>query len=217
MGNLEISWQWKTATPFHIGSGFSRAGFVDRAVRQENGFAVIPSSAVKGAIRGAAEQLCRWLGVRETESDTESIPRIPVVRRIFAPNEQRSFYRFCGCRSSQAVTAYPFSSTKIDRETRSAQDNSLRTIEMLPSGVMFEGRIQMLAGEWGNPDSTDYQDALFLAAALAATESIGGKKGTGLGLVECQQIKIGALPGRDLLTKPDTMTKLRKLIAEGSR
>ena len=176
MENIAITWRWETSRPFHIGSGFSRAGFVDRTVRLEDGYAVLPSDAVKGAIRGSAEQMARWLGSKVKESDTESIPRIPVLRNIFAPDEERMFYRFCGCRSRERIDAYTFSSTKINSDTRFAEDNTLRTIEILPKGVVFEGRIELLAGDWRNPTSPEYQHVLYLAAALAATESIGGKR-----------------------------------------
>src|SRR5271157_3886157 len=140
MSDLLVTWNWNVSTPLHIGSGFSRAGFVDRCVRLEGDRAVIPSEAVKGAIRGAAEQLARWLGSQVTENEADSIPRIPVLQRLFAPDEHKSLYRFCGCVSANAVSAFSVSSTKINSETRSAEDNTLRTIEMLPRGMRFDGR-----------------------------------------------------------------------------
>lgn len=98
--DLDISWKWEVVAPLHIGSGFSRAGFVDRRVRLEGGRAVIPSEAVKGSVRGAAEQLARWMGAVIKENDEESFPRLPVLKRIFAPDESRAYYRFCACVSS---------------------------------------------------------------------------------------------------------------------
>jgi len=212
MGNMELRWIWKTVTPSHIGGGYSRAGFADRTVRLEGGHAVLPSEAVKGAIRGSAEQLARWLGAKEEENEMESIPRITVLQRIFAPDETERYYRFCGCRSERPVTAYTYSSTKINPETRSAADNTLRTIEMIPGGLEFAGRIQLLAGDWNDSGSADYRDAVFLAAAVAATEGIGGKKGSGLGRLACVKLEIGNACATPVLTKADIFQTLETVL-----
>ena len=213
MSDLEITWKWDVTAPLHIGSGFSRAGFADRLVRiEEDGHAVIPSDAVKGAIRGSAEQLARWLGSKQKEIEDASLPVIPVLKRIFAPSETSSFYRFPGCVSEEPVKAYTFASTKIDPDSRTALDNTLRTIELLPGGVTFSGKVQLLAGEWTDETNRDYKDLLFLLAAIASTTGIGGKKGSGVGKLKCRDLSAGGTPYSGLLTKVETIQTLRTLV-----
>lgn len=217
MTDMEITWKWMVTAPLHIGTGFSRAGFADRCVRMEKGHAVIPSSAVKGAVRGAGEQLARWLGATERETEEASLPRIPVLRRIFAPSEDRRFYRFRGCISEQQLRPYTLTSTKIKPETRVADDNTLRTIEFLPSGATFRGSVQLLAGEWNDDAKCDSKDLLFLLAAIASTEGIGGKKGSGVGRLQCLDLRAGGQPYADVLTRLEAIQTLRKLVKEGCK
>jgi CRISPR/Cas system CSM-associated protein Csm3 (group 7 of RAMP superfamily) len=217
MTDMEITWKWKVTAPLHIGNGFSRAGFVDRCVRVEKEHAVIPSEAVKGAIRGAGEQLARWLGATVKETEDASFPRIPVLRRIFAPSEDRRFYRFRGCISEQPVKPYTLTSTKIDPGTRVALDNTLRTIELLPRGATFLGRVQLLAGEWDDSAKCDSKDLLFLLVAIVSTEGIGGKKGSGLGRLQCLDLCANGKPYADILTKLEVMQSLRELVKEGCK
>ena len=217
MMDMEITWKWKVTAPLHIGSGLSRAGFADRCVRVEKGHAVIPSEAVKGAFRGTSEQLARWLGATEKETEEASLPKIPVLRRIFAPTEDRRFYRFRGCISEEKVKAYTLTSTKIDPRTRVALDNTLRTIELLPRGATFPGRIQLLAGEWDDNAKCDSQDLLFLLAAIASTEGIGGKKGSGLGRLQCLDLYANGQRYKDVLAKLEVIQSLRKLVKEGCK
>ena len=215
MNDLEITWKWEVTAPLHIGNGFSRAGFADRLVRiDKKGHAVIPSDAVKGAIRGSAEQLARWLGLQEEEKEETSYPKLPVLRRIFAPTETSSFYRFPGCVSEQAVAAYTFTSTKIHPTNRSAEDNTLRTIELLPSGMTFAGKVQLLAGDWSDVSKPDHKDLCFLLVAISSTAGIGGKKGNGLGKLQCKELRVNGVSYSDLLTKLETIQLLRKLVVE---
>jgi len=217
MCNQVLSWTWTTAGPLHIGNGFSRAGFVDRAVRLDPaGHAICPGSAVKGAIRGSAEQLVRWLLASSghplpEESDRESFPRSEVVRRIFAPGDRGPLYRFTGCRSMLPCRPQTYSSTRIDLSSGSAMDQTLRTIEFLPKGIVFEGRIELSGGDWSHDnDSSDGKDALFLAAAIAATERIGGKKGLGTGRVLCGNIAVTGRPLTEELTSGTIFSLLRQ-------
>ena len=80
---------------------------------------------------------------------------------------------------------------------------------------MFEGRIELLAGDWRNPTSPEYQHVLYLAAALAATESIGGKKGTGLGRLQCRDVKIGNILAEPLLIDAGIFEQLKAIVAGG--
>ena len=214
MNDSVITWTWKVSTPLHNGSGFSRAVFVDSCVQLSNRRAVLRKEAVKGAIRGTAEQLARWRGCTEIEADDASVPCIPVLKRIFAPDEKQRFYRFCGCVSTQEVIPYTVSSTKINPENRVAEKNTLRTIELVPEGTQFHGKIQLLAGRWDDTHSTDHKDLLFLLTALVSTEGIGGKKGTGFGRLECSEFKVNGTFYRDILATKETICILDELAKE---
>src|ERR1039458_4207656 len=105
MAAFQLTATWSFRSQFHIGTGLSGGG-ADRAVRKRTilrdddepdestsavvrGPRTIPEvsgDAIKGAIRGSAERMVRWLiHPRELpEQEDNSWPRHPALRRIFA-------------------------------------------------------------------------------------------------------------------------------------
>src|ERR1039458_4197280 len=84
MKDIEVKFHWKFAGPLHVGVGLSAAGYADRLVRLLNGMPQIPGEAVKGAIRGSAERIARWLeGIEGAEAEDNSAPRNRVLQRLF--------------------------------------------------------------------------------------------------------------------------------------
>lgn len=190
MANMIITCVWKMTGPLHIGSGLSRAGDIDQMIRTDgNGKAVIPGDAIKGAVRQSSELLLRWLLHPQNLSYNfrDSFPDLPAIHRIFSPNEKGPFYRF-STPKLEYTNIMPISSTAIKRPENVAMDNSLRKIENVTPEAKVTIKIEGENGCWNDPKSNDYNDMLFLASAVAATESIGGNKGTGLGKIKITEL-----------------------------
>lgn len=190
MANMIITCVWTMTGPLHIGSGLSRAGDIDQMVRTDgNGRAVIPGDAIKGAVRQSSELLLRWLLHPQNlpYNDRDSFPDHPVIHRIFSPNEKGPFYRFCTPKLEYTNTM-PISSTAIKRPENVAMDNSLRKIENVTPEANVSIKIEGENGFWNESTSYDYNDMLFLASAIVATEGIGGNKGTGLGKIKITKL-----------------------------
>ena len=86
MPGLTIDFHWQLQDFLHIGTGMSRAGYADRTIRVDSEGAVfLNGGAVKGAIRGSAERIARWLYPNiPAEREDESMPKHPMLRRVFA-------------------------------------------------------------------------------------------------------------------------------------
>jgi CRISPR/Cas system CSM-associated protein Csm3 (group 7 of RAMP superfamily) len=217
MTPVTITFTWKVDAPLHVGTGISRAGGADRTIRRRGEEAILPGDAVKGALRGAAEQIESWLLGEDKIADTGNVPTNHVLRRIFAgrhsPGEEPILFRFKPASSSQAkhdVSRLSF--TRID-ESGVAEDNTLRVIEAANRGVEFKIEIQCFAP--GEPASID-DDLLFLGACILATEAVAGKKALGWGHVECSE---PACQGRHIdfaeLAKPEGIARLRRHLRAG--
>jgi CRISPR/Cas system CSM-associated protein Csm3 (group 7 of RAMP superfamily) len=183
--SLDLKCFWKLEGPLHAGTGLSRRGYADRLIRRDfNDRPFIPGDAVKGAIRMSAERLLRWL-VRDArpELSDKSLPTHPVMERIFRPTDTGVFYHFGPARfrsEDEPRDSFLISTTALDAGTRIARDETLRTIEASSRSDEFEVVITAEGGDW-SPQSQDLRDGQFLAAALLATDCIGGKRGTGYG------------------------------------
>lgn len=66
---------------------------------------------------------------------------------------------------------------RIDRKTRTTEDNSLFNYEFLNKGLIFEGKIEI-------DDSIKEEDLKFILASLEHVDFIGGLKSRGLGKVK---------------------------------
>jgi CRISPR/Cas system CSM-associated protein Csm3 (group 7 of RAMP superfamily) len=191
MPRTEIEWTWVTESPLHCGSGLSRPGYADRLVQRDAQGVVIPGDAVKGALRLSAEQVLAWLGKpQEDRYEGNAEPRANLLRALFG-GSGRHHYR--AARSESNVPVFRVPATAIDRSTGRARDDTLRTIEVVAGGAELSTSCTLWlegSAEWRNAAVT-----LFLAA-LAATESIGGKAGIGWGRLRVKGLKLDgkALP-----------------------
>lgn len=206
MSRFQLTATWAFASPFHIGTGLSGSG-ADRTVRAHRryrdgrdpddrtpeGGIVIPEisgDAFKGAVRGSAERMVRWLvhprGLEEGTDD--SWPRHPALRRIFAwqalgtPGEAPpAAYRFSTPSYLGGGTAGSVASTAIHPERGVAAEKTLRVMEQWSADAYFGLTIDGRGGRWQEADSRDYLDLTLLVAALVAASQAGGKKGNGMG------------------------------------
>src|ERR1035441_1524932 len=72
---VKVTFTWKIRGSLHIGTGMSRLGDVDRIIRLDRqGEPAIEGEQLKGAIRGSAERLIRWLGAA-SEPECDSYPQ----------------------------------------------------------------------------------------------------------------------------------------------
>jgi CRISPR/Cas system CSM-associated protein Csm3 (group 7 of RAMP superfamily) len=205
MNSVELNFHWTFTGPLHMGTGLSAAGYADRLVRLVNGVPQIPGEAVKGAIRGSAERIARWLeGIEELEAEDNSAPRNRVLQRLFASGEKAAFYRFQGANFTGGGTKTRVSATAIG-ENGVALDETLRTVEVWSRGADFEVVIRGYQGSWDDEQTDDWRDLLFLKAAIMATEGLGGKKGIGYGQLACC-----GLSGCEILSRTETIRMLRE-------
>ena len=87
MPEINVSWEWESISPLHVGSGLSRPGVADNLVQRDpEGNAVIHGEAVKGALRMGAEQIVAWMGVSQDhhyDSQGTAEPRLWPLARLF--------------------------------------------------------------------------------------------------------------------------------------
>jgi len=179
MPEIVISWAWKLESPLHCGSGISQAGFADRLIqRDEHGWPIIPGDAVKGALRLSAEQIFAWLGNQQERIAYGEVaePTHPLLARLFGGS---ACARFEAARPQVDAATMRLPGTRINRTTGRADDNTLRTIEVLAPGVLLTTRCRL----WPQSDEEGKLLGSFLLACVAATESIGGRAGAGWGRV----------------------------------
>jgi CRISPR/Cas system CSM-associated protein Csm3 (group 7 of RAMP superfamily) len=215
--DLIIKWTWEVTAPLHVGSGLSRPGLADRLIRlTAKGEPFIPGDAVKGAIRGAAERLVRWLHPSlPPEAEDHSRPVSPVLQRIFSPEPKGPIYRFHRadyCPGSG--NAFVIASTAVDPRSGVAKEGTLRSMQAWGRGARFRGCIEGYGGQWHKPDSEDYRDLLVLLAALLLTEDIGGRRSAGFGQLRllCWESNI---PGLNLaeVWRPETVEQIRSWLS----
>jgi len=222
--NFELTAKWYIAAPLHVGTGLSRASIADRTVRLIRDpvtgemIPVVPGDAVKGAVRGSAERLVRWLAPDlADEEEDHSLPVAPALRRIFRSAPGAPFYRLYPATYIKGGKAFTRTSTAIERGTGVAKGETLRTTQAWAQGSEFSIRIAGRGGKWDQVDSPERRDLGLLVAALVAVDLLGGKKGTGHGVCKISGLVIepaGLLPD---FTSGQQMTELRQLLLrEGS-
>ena len=192
MTPFEITARWTVPTPLHLGTGLSHAGVADRTIRRDAaGLPIIPGDAVKGAIRSLAERAVRWLGPdTRPESEDDSRPTHPALRRIFSPAHYAPQYRFPAAVHQHGGQLCSLASTAIDLGSGVAKNETLRVTESWSAGATFAVRIAGRGGAWHRPDSPDYLDLVLLLTALVSLDAIGGRKGTGQGSLQISALAI---------------------------
>ncbi len=137
--------------------------------RDGRGF-LIPGSVLKGALRESALRL-----VRGAELDEEILVTLFGDEFQLRAGKLRLGPLYAGEEAADAQPSLRHHVT-LDRATRQAADKRLFENRVTPSGLCFEGTLEMLEeltdDEWG-----------LLRSAVAITDQVGGGRGRGLGLV----------------------------------
>jgi len=211
MSNFTLTIHWHLDTPVHFGTGLSQAGLADRTIRlnPETQSPEFPGDAFKGAVRGMSERLVRWLDDRAiNEEKDHSLPAHPALRRLFVPNPPSPTYRFSTPSFQNGGESTTISSTKINRDSGVAENQTLRITQSWTAGAGFKATIHGFNGDWANPESHDFLDLVLLYASLVSTDTAGGRKSSGHGHLEIVDITIDGIPKSDVLS-PSNLTKLQ--------
>ena len=192
MTNFEFTARWTIPMPLHLGTGLSLRGIADRTIRLDpDGKPLIPGDAVKGGVRSLAERAVRWLAPQtKPETEEDSRPAHPALRRIFAPAHYAAQYRFPAATYRNGGQRSALAGTAIDLATGVAKNETLRTIEHWSAGATFAVRISGRGGTWDDVESPDYLDLTLLLTALISLDALGGHKGTGQGALQISQLEL---------------------------
>lgn len=223
MPHMRITFSWMTTTSLAIRTGHA-AWAVDAVVRARDGNPEIPGEAVKGAIREAAERLLRWYGkLTVREEGSPWFPPTPQLRRIFAcdlagpPGTPHALYKFNNAvwqpgEDRQTVHKMNVSSTAIRIGAEIAEDETLRSLEYWKKGIHFALSVEGWNGEWSE-GTRDFDDLLFLLAAIVSVTAVGGNQGTGSGQVSIDEFAVD-VDGTAVLSKPDILQRLSNWLPE---
>lgn len=210
---IDIDYQIKFDTPFHLGTGLRR-GLLDRSVcRDAKDYLYIPGSTLKGAFRERCEQVTRLIGLRAVSPhDTQEAiagfrDDIDIVDRIFGSRYEpgeiyfdsatmvKADQEFFDGARGQTLKRYIQSQTEIRTQTSisrllgTAREQALFQSEFGLRELCFEGRIYgYLEGFHidGNDDSYSLLLPMLLVAGICANDRIGANKSTGMGKYDCQ-------------------------------
>ncbi len=175
MTPLHLRWTWTLESALHAGSGLSNLAVADRMIQRDpDGNPAIFGDLVKGALRLSAEQIACWLGAPTSYPDGTAEPTNPVLARIFGGHADAHF----SGRVKQASRTSVIAATAIDADSGTAKGQTLRRTEFLAKGATIEASVQI----WVTAEHREVVESM-LVAAIAATESIGGKAGIGWGRV----------------------------------
>jgi hypothetical protein len=95
----------------------------------------------------------------------------------------------------------------IEHVSGVAESQSLRTIEEWRRGIQFDCVVTVAGADWTKKEHCD--DLLLLCTAIAATDSIGGKRSGGAGYVACG-LTMPSVLGQDCTLSAETMERLRR-------
>ncbi|MGA2185408.1 MAG: RAMP superfamily CRISPR-associated protein [Bryobacteraceae bacterium] len=196
MPTIQIQATWTFDTALHVGSGLSSPAYADRIVRRSSisGAAEIDGDGIKGAIRLSAERLCRWYAEHAVENGVSSATAHPILNRIFR-NSGVVRWRFQPS-ASAGVDRFRVAATAINADSGVADSRTLRVIENFASGAAFDVTIEAKGGEFDS-------DVRFLILALVLTESLGGKRTSGLGRISCSRVRYRVDGGPRVDVTPD--------------
>ncbi|MFN0102813.1 MAG: RAMP superfamily CRISPR-associated protein [Bryobacteraceae bacterium] len=216
MSNLSITIHWKVDAPLHIGTGLSQSGGADRTIRVNpaTGQPEFPGDAFKGAVRGLAERLVRWLDNNpKPEPKLHSLPQYEILRHIFACSPDAAAYRFTTPTDLTGGEITSHTGTAINPDTGSAKDHTLRITQSWTAGARFKAVITAANGDWSR-DGQDYLDLVLLYAALVATDAAGGRKSNGHGQLEIEKVEIDGAAKEELLSPANLATLQQRIRAD---
>ena len=195
--NFILTCQFTFHEPLHLGTGLSQAGVADRTIGLDaKNEPILRGEAVKGAIRGSAERLLRWLVPQfseQEEQDDHSLPPLPTLERIFRGGGKPPFYRFDAGVYQDGGKLQQIAATRIESQTGVAANQTLRILQSWTPGARFQITLRGFQGQWADLGHTDFQDLTLLLTALVCTDAIGGRKGSGHGGLQISQLRCDQL------------------------
>ena len=204
--NLDIKYNIKLKSPFHIGTGYSK-GLIDRAIMKDRRDRLyIPGSVIKGNVRNIAEEIAKnfEIDVCSPHADESESLRCfgfnpCLICRIFGSRRNQGGLYFEDAaleddykkllENASYLQTQDRTRTKVSRKLQSVQKGALFTTEYGIGSLVFSGRI------WGFlKDTTPIEvmdekipmcyELVFLLVALRSFERMGGDRSVGAGWIE---------------------------------
>ena len=186
---IEIDVTLHFTTPPAVGSGAQVGTLAQRSfIKDREGWAYIPATALKGKVRHAVEQVARGTGRTVCETHHKMCREHPCPAcRIFGSPWIPGAVRFANLtlsgpaellqqrKEKTARPLYPYRyGVALNRRRKVAEDNLLYTTELFQPGVpvAFSGTLD---------GAIDLESAAWLAAGLQLMANLGQGKSTGLG------------------------------------
>ena len=189
---IEIKYNLKFKSDFHIGSGSGIPGIIDNGLKFDcDGIPEIQGKTIKGILRDAIENLMH------VNKDTQDI----IIKIIFGnEGDDITCFRFStpgiqvkyikkikGNKNIQKRLSHIQSCNSINRETLIAKVGALFFSETAPSFLEYSGNIFQIK----NMDENVEEKVLFyLVSGLRFVTHIGGKRRRGNGMVRFEIEKV---------------------------
>ena len=151
----------------HIGTGTGWGDIDSLQVRDRRGWPVLPASHIKGLLRETAVQ---W---RLTEP--EALSRQHIDRFFGRTGSGQGQLQLTSAYLDAEHSTLLWGSTRIDPATGSAQEKSLRFVEYIPAGAMFEMQAALT--------DADPSDETLLLAIMGRCRQLGSGRNRGQGLI----------------------------------
>lgn len=191
------------------GSGDSAAGLIDIKVVTRNGIPEIPAKRLKGCLlqegkemcdngviaQGVLEQLFGRQGgeipgrLQIQDAHLQTVPKGILDDELHSLDYYEGLQKELDGSESQQMKAWleerltcTRTRTAIDEETGTAKDNTLRTMQVVPKGMIFQSRLKLW--ESGDPDENDTMRKA-LANCVKALRHLGVGITRGMGEVTC--------------------------------
>lgn len=211
-----IEYKVITISDLHVGGHESTApAAVDNPViKDSRGYPIIPGSSLKGVLRSEMERLLRGLDIKACKPDSKPYPeglcksgKECTVCLLFGGREYAGSIRIRDATATTQRTTLR-DGVSIDRKSRKAAKGRYYDIEVVPSGVEFNGEIvienpKLVAT---NPESKEFEYAK-LGAFLSLVRffnvtgrSLGGAVSRGFGEVMLVPTRIREITAEDYMT-----------------
>lgn len=187
-------------------------------IKDASGKPLIPGSSLRGVLRSACEGVLAGVELRDwkpaaaddaTGGNTEVRDvweKMPMIERLFGNQPQGPGETHYASRLkvsdfrcvTDEVEIEVRDGVGIDRETRTAANRVKYTLEVVPAGTVFEGRVRIL-----NPD--DHEIGLLAQSLWMLDEGmvqLGGGSARGLGWVSVEVVDVQDRDARKILGLP---------------
>lgn len=183
----------------HIGTGTGWGDIDALLVRDRHGNPTIPASHIKGVWRDLAQEWHRC--------DPQSISQSTLERLFGKAGQGQGQLQLTSACLQTPVAPLIWGSTRIDIQTQTARDNSLRQIEYIPAGVHFSLKVWITKAQTG--------DEAILTTLIGRCRCLGAGRHRGHGQVRWQKETAPPSPAAratKVLPPPKTPARLRLLL-----